>query len=475
MQITQLLSSILNKKSTFYFLLGFTGLVSLVLFFINIKVVTGDEYTYMYYVKGMHQGRYTYWYFIKDYIPDTFRNPGYPVFLYLLSFINDSVTFVKAIQLLLLFAAIFFMLRIIEKYDNSLLLKNLFLILVNINFVLLSYSALIFPEMLMLLLITLIVYIEISMENNNWTKVLLLALIYGYCFQVRPVILFIPFIRFLFFLYQYKKLSVIKNVTFITVFILTLLPYGFWNLKHHNKFKITPIEGGAGAMYLGYWSPKMINQLEDKLWRNVMYKDVMFNFAEMEDVPHNVELFNNEIDSVYRVCAKYILVEDTIHLTEMRKHTNLFVTHNAKYTEEREKLFNSLSVMHYVKDWKYTIKLKTYSFFRLWYTGLSFDEKGGKKSLTTLLPNIIAFVGTFTTVILFIVYFLTCLWKRKDIIKKLAIPLMLCFYFAFFHVPFVIQSRYTIPVRMLYLFSLAFMIYKIHFTQKNTHEPHQNI
>lgn len=474
MQILQTASNILNKKSTFYFLLCIVGFITLLFFYINIDTLSGDHFTYLYYIKGMHQGRYSYWYFLKDYLPDTFRNPGFPVLLYLLSFLNDSILFIKIIQLLILGLTIFFTLKIIERYENSLVLKNIFLTLVAINFVVLPYPAFIYPETIMMFLISVIVYIEISFEENTWKKYIVLALLYGYCFQVRPVIVFIPVIRFLFFAFQYKKVAVFKNLTFLFIFVGTLLPYGFWNLKHHKQFKITPIEGGAGAMYLGYWSPKLINYKEEKYWRNVMYKDVFFNFADIKDVPHNVNLFNNEMDSVDKICAKYITQKDSANMLIMKNYPHLFVTLNTQYTDEREKILKSLAVKHYLRDWQYTIKLKAYTFFRLWYTSLTLEETH-KQTLLTLLPTITAFVTTFTTLLLFIFYFSYCLFKRRDIIYTLILPLLLCLYFDIFHVPFVIQSRYTIPVRMLYLFSLAFMIYKIHFSKKILNEPHQNI
>lgn len=196
---------------------------------------------------------------------DTFRNPGYPIFLYILSFITESVLFIKIVQLLLLFLTIYLMIKIIERYDTGYILKNIFLFLLLFNFIIVQYPAYIFPETLMLLLITLIVYLELDTKNNSWKKTLLLALLYGYTFQVRPVIIFLPILHFLYYLYQSKENNSVKNVSFLVIFIVTLLPYGFWNLKHHKQFKITPIEGGAGAMYLGYWSPKMINHVETKI------------------------------------------------------------------------------------------------------------------------------------------------------------------------------------------------------------------
>lgn len=469
MQILQTVTNILSKKFTFYFLLFIIGFISFIFFIINIDTLSGDHFTYLYYVKGLHQGRYSYWYFLKDYIPDTFRNPGYTFFLFFLSYINDSVLFIKIVQLVLLFLSIILMLKIIDYYDKCLVLKNLFLILVCINFVVLSYPAFIYPESLMIFLMSLLVFIELRMDNASWKKHVFLALLYGYCFQVRPVILFIPLVRFLYYLYQHNKVSIIKNVAFIIIFIATLLPYGFWNLKHHHQFKMTPLEGGGGVLYLGYWSPKMINYMENKYWLNITFEDAFINFVDKKEVPNNIKRFNNEWDSLEQVCSQYLTPLDIARLDTMKKYPDLFVTYNTKYTLEREKILKKLAIQHYLEDWQYGLKLKVYSFFRLWFTGLPVKEETGNHLLSSI-GLIFAFPSTFITLLLFLGYLIFCFIKRRKIVYTLALPLLLCLYFDVLHIPFALQSRYTIPVRMLYLFSLVFMIYNVHFKSDETTE-----
>lgn len=462
MQILQGLSSILSKKNTYYILLSVICILSVALLLINLQDFSGDHFTYLNYVKGFHQGRYTYWYFLHDYYPDTFRNPGYPLFLYALSFISPSIILIQVTQLLLLFVSLYIMLKLIEYYDNRFELKNLFLLLVIINFIVLSYSPLMYPETLMLFLVTLIVYIETCFVSNTWKKILLLVLLYGFCFQVRPVIIFLPLLRVLYFLFYSKKLSLYKNFTFLVLFIITLLPYGYWNLLNHQKFQITPLEGGAGAMYLGYWSPKMIGYVEDRYWRNVMHEDKFINFVDRKDIPENIALFNNEWDSVERICNKYLTAKDSANIQLMKLHPDLFITYNTKYTIEREKIVKALAINHYMSDWKYTVKLKAYTFFRLWFTGISMKPTF-KTNLSDSLPIISAFISGFLSLVLFIFYFLFCVFKKREVIKALLLPLLVCLYFDIIHVPFGIQSRYTIPVRLLYLFCLSYMIFSVHF------------
>lgn len=469
MQIAQQALTVLNKKSVFYFLLAVLLAETFFLFGYNIHYISGDQYTYMNYVKGFQQGRYTYWYFLPQYVPDTFRNPGYPLFLYACSLISESVIFIKMVQLALFSAAIYLMLRISDKYEQPLAVKNLFLFFVILNFVILPYPAFIYPEALMLFLITLIVYFETCIPSDGWKKTIGLALLYGFCFQVRPVIVFIPILRFLLFLFYYKKLSLAKNSVFLLLFVITLLPYGFWNLKHHHQFKITPLEGGAGALYLGYWSPKMVNYATGRYWKNATYKDALINFATDEETSRNIPVFNREWDSIEQLCNKYLTNQDSANLIIMKQHPELFATYNATYTTEREQLLKTIAVNHYLSDFGYSVKLKCYTFFRLWYTGLSLNQYTLMNRFE-LTRTIIAFIATSATLLLFIGYFLICLIKRRKILAIIWLPLFFCLYFDIFHLPFVIQSRYTIPVRFLYLFSLSFMIYQIHFDKTFKHE-----
>ena len=469
MHFRLLLNTVLYKKSTFLFLCTMLCLVTIVVFVLNLHQAANDQYTYINYVKGLQQGRYTCWYFLKEYIPDTFRNPGYPFFLYTISFISESIFTIKIVQLLLLFISLILMFKIIDQYEHGWVVKNLFMLLTMFNVIILAYPTLIFPEILMLFLITLIVYLELCYNPNAWWHVLLMVVLYGYCFQVRPIILFIPFIRCGYYLWKRSKLPLLKNMSFIVLFLATLLPYGMWNLKQHGQFKITPLEGGGGAMHAGYWSPKMVGYSANRYWINTMNRDVFVNFATDDESKHNVQLYNNEWDSIDALCHQYLTPSDSSFLLKMNEHKELFPTYNARYTIEREKILNKLAVRHYMNDLYYTIKLKCYTFFRLWYTGLSLNQYTLMNRFE-LTRTIIAFIATSTTLLLFIGYFFICLIKRRKILAIIWLPLFFCLYFDIFHLPFVIQSRYTIPVRFLYLFSLSFMIYQIHFDKTFKHE-----
>lgn len=45
-------------------------------------LTSGEEKHYLSYAQGLEYGRFSQWWFLPNYIPDTIRTPGYPVFLF---------------------------------------------------------------------------------------------------------------------------------------------------------------------------------------------------------------------------------------------------------------------------------------------------------------------------------------------------------------------------------------------------------
>jgi hypothetical protein len=71
----------IDSKRLFYFLIALNAFASIVIFIVFRKELGGDSLTYMGLAEGIQHGRYSYFWFFEDYLPDTFRNQGYPLFL----------------------------------------------------------------------------------------------------------------------------------------------------------------------------------------------------------------------------------------------------------------------------------------------------------------------------------------------------------------------------------------------------------
>lgn len=243
----------------------------------------------------------------------------------------------------------------------------------------------------------------------------------------------------------------------LCVYVFTMLPYGCWNLKQHGVFSVTPLEGGGGAMYLGYWSYKMPGYIETRYWYNKYEKNII-SFVEDKDVNNNIVAFNKEWDYIDSACAKYLTAQDTLNVKIMRRYTgSLFITYNGTYTYEREKLLKKLAVQHYLDEPSYTFKVKLYTFFRLWFAGLDKNFFLNKPSFIAFVLLVLPFLVTFPAFLLFVLFVPYAIFRRKIAYKEAALLLITMAYFGLIHLPFVLQSRYTIPVRpfMYILISIA--------------------
>ncbi|HNF47974.1 MAG TPA: glycosyltransferase family 39 protein [Chitinophagales bacterium] len=451
--------NILNSKSYTNAVLLFNVLMTFSVMYFMRKEISPDHFTYMYYVKGLEQGRYTYWWNFSNYIPDTFRNPGYPFLLYILAKLSDNRWVFVIAQTGIYFVSIYYLLRIIKILfpKENRLVQNIFLTVLGISIVIPYYTSLIFPEITMLFLIVFTTYYLLIFDKDKWQGYIVLGLLYGLMFQIRPVVLFLPFLIIAYLFIQYRGKYLYKYILMLCVYVFTMLPYGCWNLKQHGVFSVTPLEGGGGAMYLGYWSYKMPGYIETRYWYNKYEKNII-SFVEDKDVNNNIVAFNKEWDYIDSACAKYLTAQDTLNVKIMRRYTgSLFITYNGTYTYEREKLLKKLAVQHYLDEPSYTFKVKLYTFFRLWFAGLDKNFFLNKPSFIAFVLLVLPFLVTFPAFLLFVLFVPYAIFRRKIAYKEAALLLITMAYFGLIHLPFVLQSRYTIPVRpfMYILISIA--------------------
>ena len=134
------------------------------------------------------------------------------------------------------------------------------------------------------------------------------------------------------------------------------------------------------------------------------------------------------------------------------KDHKLFRTYNTGYTLAREKALKKVTLQHMVAEPGYTLRYKSYSAIRLWVTGMNMDRfkaAGWAGRIAEVYP----FSLTLFIFLLALVIVPIALWKHEEL-RKRTLPLLIwVVYFGLIHIPFSIQARYTIPVRLL-LFAL---------------------
>ena len=138
------------------------------------------------------------------------------------------------------------------------------------------YAAVVYPEILVMILVMGYYHVALTQPPNSWRRVLTLGLLAAAIVQVRPVFLFFPLAQVAFdWLWTQREFRLPAAAGFLTLFGLTLLPYGFWNLQHHGVFKVTPLEGGGGVMQIGFWALRMPNYREQHYWTNTMGDEIV--------------------------------------------------------------------------------------------------------------------------------------------------------------------------------------------------------
>jgi hypothetical protein len=428
----------------------------------TFHTIGGDHYTYLGYAEGLLNGRYSYWYFFPEYIPDTFRNPGYPLFLLLLKLFGAGEGVIRLIQIGLYLLTIGLLLRLMTKCElrnYPWLIRNLFLLLLLPNIQLAYFSAVIFPEILVALLITIYGLVSLTWQLGTWRRTLALALLAGFIFQTRPVFIFFPLVQLLLDLWQTRPKTAFlwkQAVAQLVLFSFTMLPYTLWNYHHHGVLKPTSIEGGAGVMQVGFWALRMPGYHENRYWGNQMGDEVL-SFVDSAAVPGYIAAFNREWDDIDAQCQPLLTARDRQYVPLMRRdYGNLFPTYSSAYTLRREHLLMQANIANIRREPGYYLKTRLYTLVRLWVTGVQLNAW---RAATTPLDKLKVSYPALVSGITFLLALLSIGWAlvRGNITCKTTwrLSLVLIAYFGLIHLPFAIQARYTVPVRPWLLMSIA--------------------
>jgi len=247
----------LSSTRLFKVLLALNLLVAVAVLIVFHGATGGDARSYFSLADGILHGRYSMWWFLPVDVPDTFRNPGYPLFLAPFRYFTTSVLPMQVAQLVLYAGAVLLTLRIIGRLGGGVAARNLFLLILLPSINMPYFIPAIFPEIPTLALITAFVWLDVE-GKEGWKKAVLLAALAGAAFQMRSSILLLPALWIVArWVFQRDKAKLGANLVFLCAFGLTLLPYSLWNYAHHGVFKPTPLEGGGGVAHMGWWSGKI--------------------------------------------------------------------------------------------------------------------------------------------------------------------------------------------------------------------------
>ena len=456
------LYAFLDKKTVYYLLLAANFLSALVGFYLGLKTAFYDAAGYWNMGKSFGHGTFSSWYFLPVSVPETLRTWGYPFFIFLCQQIYDSFFTVQIFQLFVYGFSIFLILRLIKHFNPALIYRNVFLLFLAFNIKIPFYAGQINAEMLCIFFIVLYAYVY-YVQKEGVLKSILLALC-GFClFQLRPAFLVFPLF---FFIYKliFRRDNLKLYALSLLLYLLLLLPFGFWNYSNHGVFKVTPLEGGGGIMHLGYWCPKLPEGFKDNFyWGNACVADyTQPGFESDEERQKNVALYENEWREINAKLEPLITDEDKQKIALMRENNpGQFVLYSGAYTNEREKLLTEKVVQHAREDFWFYAKTRVYTFCRLWFTGISKEEwnraVGFSARAKVLFPFLSSFVFSFLGLLFSAVSLALGIIKWKDF----HFLFLLTIYYGLIHTPFAFQSRFTVPVHLLILLMSAFAVVNI--------------
>ncbi len=448
----------LASRTTYLLLLALSGLTITVIGMTCIGVKGVDELSYVALAEGILHGHYSQWLQFDPPIPDTFRTPGYP--LYVAAFIGLFDFWRPAMigtQLLMYVAGLHLMFKVMDRWNTGLVGRNLLLLLLLPSANVTSLIFMVTPEIPVFFCIAVLVYVDVVKRPSDPLSAVGVGLLLGFIFQCRPVYLLFPLIRTLITWWNDKKRYVwgIHLLT-MAVFIGTLLPFALWNRAHHGILSPTPLEGGGGVFNLGYWCGRLPGLPKERSFENFI-ADEMIRFVPASSLATERAAYEQEWDSIDAQVAPLLTSRDSLMRAIINGRPNICYSYNSRFVIARERVIKQRTLMDIKAHPGYYLAFKAYSAVRLWVVGVDRGRFSAAGPVGRILL-IAAFLFTF-------ILFAGAIYSISRSVRwgmlrtaEIAHPLAWVLYTGFIYVPFVIQTRYTSSVRaILYMVMAAAM------------------
>jgi hypothetical protein len=421
-------------------------------------VVLSDTWSYVGLAEGILHGEYSMWWPLEADYPDTFRTPGFPLMIAVVMFVFGTWKAMVWVNFVLYWVALYLTLRTIGRYDPRPLTRNLFLLLllpmINVPY----YINQVYTEIPTLVAISLFLFVV--MRPGKWTVggSAALGLLFGFMFQCKPVFLIFPTLfAVAAFLMDRKNFDVRGQMVMLFTFVVTLLPYGYWNLRNHGVFKVTQLEGGGGYMHFSYWCGKMPGYT-DHISLGNFTGDEIIRFTPEDSVPKHIAAFEEEWAEIKSRIDPLLTAKDSVMVASRADMPYIpHMTFNSEFTLMREKILQRQGLEHMWNDPWYTLAYKSYSAVRLWVIGI---QRGDfqRASIAGKVQMLYA-TGITGLVFLLSLALIPLAYERGRLSWASTWPLVFALvYVGFFHLPFTIQARYTTCVRFAMLALLAMAI-----------------
>ena len=455
------LHRILDDRRTTIALVVLNVLVTCVILWASRSTILSDTWSYLGLAEGLLHGEFSMWWPLETEHPDTFRTPGYPLFVaFFISVFGNWKTTLGA-HFVLYWLALYWTLKVAERFDARRVVRNLILLLlvpmINVPY----YIGQLYTEIPVLAAIALTLLVIARRGPVKWYDPLVLGLLFGFIYQCKPIFLLFPFGYTLLSIFFDRALPNIKgNIVMLVVFGATVLPYVLWNYSNHGVFKATPLEGAGSYMHIGYWAGKTPGYTDRFYLQNFM-GDELIRFTPEDSIPAHIKEYELEWAGFKEKLAPFFTSKDSA----MRAAATLMPypaegTYSTAYTLERERLLFQSTMEHYRKDPLYVLAYKSYSAVRLWVIGI--QRKDFQQA--SVMQKVQMIYATASTGGLFLLGIILVPWAflKGALQIRATWPLVAyLLYFGVMHVPFTIQARYTTSVRFVFLTLLALAIHAL--------------
>jgi len=442
------LAAVLRDPRAFRALFGLHVLIVIASAVLMRNARSGDHYTYWELARGILQGKYSFWHSLVPYPPDTFRTPGYPMFVTLASLGCTSLRTLLVVQAGFYLAAVALVCRILRRLvPGDLLPRTLVLLVLVPNVQLVYYTALVFPECLLGFLI--VAYLDAETARRHWA---VCGLLLGAMILVRPVYLLYPIARVGLGLFAStdRGAATKRAVGVAAVAIALMLPYGAWNQVQFGIFRLTPIEGSAPNTHMGFWQQRLPEKSSNRYWRFNFLGRELIPFVSDAESDRYFKEYNREWDEIEKEAEPYFTETDRKHRMEFEKRQDLFPTYSPEYTVARANIIERYTWNHIKAEPRYYLATRLYTAFRLWVTGVNMQvigQPGLPAKVAALYPTLVTFICLACGLALVAVQSI----RRRPEMRRTVLIWALLIYGWLIHVPMTIQSRYTVPLHLVVL------------------------
>ena len=448
----------LDSKAVFYILLALVVLQTLFSFYLGTKYDYPDGVGYLNMADGLRAGRFSSWFFLPEYVPETLRLWGYPLFLAIFRTIHSGTALCKFAQLFLHFGALYLLFDILEKRGYGLVSKNLLLLLLLPQLQIGFYAALICPQSLSGSLIILLVHFWATRyyEAPSYSRAFLMAVMSAAVYQVKPSFLLFPFVYVFTRVLLTRGRRIGSDIAFCLLFCIFLLPFGFWSQRAHGIFKVTPLSGGGDVAYLGYWMYRLPHGYRTKFnFNNFISRDMFQPNFFGDDDEEAIRQYEAECAAMSTELDPLLSASDLNVLSKMEgSNPGQFLVYPGPYVKKKESLLWRNTIKNMGEAPLSYVASRVYTLCRFWFTGLPVNTPLNVQGLKRIYLFVVTMVSIFGGCLLSLYLIASRRAKNCPLLW-----LMLLFaYFDFVHVGFAVQARYAVPLHALVLLLLAVCI-----------------